>query len=84
MKRTFKDLREQYGKGKSDQAMNAAIRAEMPGGEGLINAIGKVHVATVAGCKDLGGVAEELRKAKDDMAAAVMRKGRWEVEDAKA
>lgn len=79
MKRTFQDLRKQYGKGKSDQAMNAAIRAEVPGGDGLISAIGKLHVATVGGGADLGGVAEELRRAKDDAADYVMRKGRWEV-----
>ena len=39
----IKELREKYGKTKSAQAINAGIRAEIPGGADLLDALGIIH-----------------------------------------
>lgn len=78
MKRTCENLRQQYGKKKSDQAVNAAIRAEIPGGSDCLDALDLLHTAVKAGNDWASPVLMLLRKAKSDMVDCIMRRGRWE------
>lgn len=78
MKRTCETLKEQYGKGKTNQAVNAAIRAEIPGGPQVLDALDLLHTITKDGDKIVSPALTLLREAKTDMVDCVMRRGRWE------
>jgi len=60
-----KELREKYGKSTAEQAVNAAIRAELPGGAALLDALEIAHKA--AGRYQTGGTSRG-----DDPAAATV------------
>lgn len=58
-----KELRETYGNAKTWQAMNRAIRAEIPGGAELLDAI--CLAAPLSGRSQLGGrLFEKLQEAR--------------------
>jgi hypothetical protein len=75
---TTKDLQEKYGKRNSAALINAAIRAELPGGSELLDALEIAHKA--AGRKDdpatatVGRVLVALRAAKRAMEAEIRRR----------
>lgn len=68
-----KELRETYGNAKSWQAMNRAIRAEIPGGAELLDAI--CLAAPLSGRSQLGGrLFEKLQEAREAMNAHIAKK----------
>lgn len=73
-----RELREKYGKSTAEQAINAAIRAELPGGSELLDALEIAHKA--AGRKDdpaaatVGRILTALRGAKAAMEAEIRRR----------
>ena len=68
-----KELREAYGNAKTWQAMNRAIRAEVPGGDELLDAIG-----LAAPLRDrspqCAKLFEKLRQAREAMNAFIAQK----------
>lgn len=76
--RQLKQLKEQYGLKSGPAAVNAAIRAELPGGSEVIDALSRAdQIAILHGNKETLPILDILRRAKLDMADAVMEKGRW-------
>jgi hypothetical protein len=75
-----KDLREKYGKSNQALAINAAIRAELPGGDALLDVLEIAHKA--AGRRDLPAEAQAaisrildgLRHAKAALEAEIRRR----------
>lgn len=73
-----RDLQEKYGAANSKAAINAAIRAEIPGGGELLDALETAHKA--AGRNDdpaaatIGRVLTALLRAKGAMEAEIRRR----------
>ena len=68
-----KELRETYGNAKTWQAMNRAVRKEVPGGKELLDAIG-----LAAGLRDrspqCAKLFEKLQQAREAMNAHIAKK----------
>ena len=67
----LKDLRIKYGKTTSRQAINAAIRAELPGGPGVLDLMELTHhAAERLGWEDPDGKPSLLRVIHEQLCAA--------------
>ncbi len=63
----IRDLKERYGASlRTNQAFNRAIRAEIPGGSGVLDALG-----LVGGRASYEEIAECLTRAREEMARVV-------------
>ena len=82
----IRELREKYGKSKVRQVFNAAIRAELVGGDDLLDAMPLVDRLTIrlkerdlAGQTEAQAALDALRDLREVMAAVIAK--RWGLRD---